>query len=200
MPKVSIIILTYNSSSHISDLIKSLKAKNTNASDYEIIITDNASSDDTLKKIEPFKNEIIIKKNESNFGFAKGINEGSRHAKGEYLLFINPDTRFEKGNIDDLVSVFDKFEDAGVVGGKLFNKEGYAEKSAGQFFGLIQIILMSLGVDELFRARSSPNFIKQVDFVSGGFMMVKRKVFEKLKGFDENFFMYVEDADFCKRA
>ena len=140
MPKVSIIILTYNSSLYISDLIKSINAKNPNAHDYEIIIIDNASTDDTLKKIEPFNDEIVIKKNESNFGFAKGINEGSRHAKGEYLLFINPDTKFEEGNINNLVSIFDKFENAGIVGGKLVDKKGYAEKSAGQFFGLTQII------------------------------------------------------------
>src|SRR3989344_5631858 len=180
MPKVSIIILTYNSSSHISDLIKSLKAKNTNASDYEIIITDNASSDDTLKKIEPFKNEIIIKKNESNFGFAKGINEGSKHAKGEYLLFINHDTKFEKGNIDELVSVFTKFENVGIVGGKLVDKKGKVEKSAGKIFGLAEIILISLGLDEAFGVRISPDEVKKVGFVSGGLMMVKKEVFEKL--------------------
>ncbi len=200
MPKVSIIILTYNSSSYIADLLKSIKESQENLSDYEVIVVDNSSTDDTLDKLEPFKNEITVNRNEKNLGFAAGINEGSKTAKAEYILFINPDTKFDKGNIDDLVSVFEKFGNAGVVGGKLFDRNGKAEKSAGQFFGLIQIILMSLGLDELLGIRTSPDVIKKVDFVSGGFMIVKKEVFEKLNGFDENFFMYVEDVDFCKRA
>ncbi len=210
MPKVSIIILTYNSSLYILELIESLKKLNSNFTELEIIVVDNASTDDTLLKISnfppirragkyPISNFKLIK-NEKNFGFAAGINSGSKAAKGEYLLFINPDTKFEKGNISDLLSVFEKFENVGIVGGKLIDKEGKAEKSAGKIFGLAEIILISLGLDEQFGVRTSPEKTKKVGFVSGGFMMIKREVFEKLKGFDENFFMYVEDVDFCKRA
>ena len=163
-------------------------------------MVDNFSTDDTLDKLEPFKNEITIKKNEKNLGFAGGINKGSKDAKGEYLLFINPDTQFKKGNIWDMVSVFQNSDKAGIVGGKLIDKNGKEELSAGRFFGLIEILLMALGLDESFGMRFSPNKIKKVDFVSGGFMMVKKEVFGKLNGFDENFFMYVEDVDLCKRA
>ena len=200
MPKVSVIILTYNSSAYISELIKSTKEFNPDGSSFEIIVVDNSSTDDTLVKLKPFENEITIKKNEKNLGFAGGINEGAKIAKGDYLLFINPDTKFDKGKIEDLVSVFEKFGKVGIVGGKLIDKNGRAEKSTGRFFGLFEIFLMSLGLDEAFGLRSSPKEIKKVDFVSGGFMMVKKQVFEKLNGFDENFFMYVEDVDFCKRA
>ena len=200
MPKVSVIILTYNSSAYISELIKSIKEFNPDGSSFEIIVVDNLSTDDTLVKLKPFESEITIKKNEKNLGFAGGINEGAKIAKGDYLLFINPDTQFKKGNIWDMISVFEKFGNAGVVGGKLTDKNGNAEKSAGRFFGLFEILLMTLGLDEVFGVRFSPNKITSVDFVSGGFMMVKKEVFKKLNGFDENFFMYVEDVDFCKRA
>lgn len=200
MPKVSIIILTYNSSDYIGQLLTSIKNNHKSNDDFEVITVDNSSTDDTLVKLKPFENEITIKKNEKNLGFAGGINTGAKIAKGEYLLFINPDSVFEKGNINDLVSVFDKFEKVGIVGGKLIEKNGKAEKSAGRFFGLFEILLMSLGLDELFGIRFSPNQITRVDFVSGGFMMVKKEVFKKLNGFDENFFMYMEDMDFCVRA
>lgn len=206
MPKVSIIILTYNSSSYISDLIKSIKALNPNTSDYEIIVVDNSSVDDTVSQVSRttprFGGQASIKliENEKNLGFAAGINRGSKEANGEYLLFMNPDTVFEKGNINDLFSVFDMFENAGIVGGKLIDKNGKEEKSAGRFFGLFEIFLMALGLDETFGVRTCPKEIKKVAFVSGGFMMVKKELFKKLNGFDENFFMYVEDVDFCKRT
>ena len=200
MPKVSIIILTYNSSDYIGQLLISVKNSHKGNNDFEIIAVDNNSTDDTLIKLKSFENEITIKKNEKNLGFAGGINEGTKIAKGEYLVFVNPDTELRKGNVFDLVSVFDKFEKAGIVGGKLVDKKGNPEKSAGRFFGLFEILLMTLGLDEAFGVRTCPKEIKKVDFVSGGFMMVKKQVFEKLNGFDESFFMYVEDVDFCKRA
>lgn len=203
MPKVSIIILTYNSSSHILNLIKSIRLLSTDQNNTEIIIADNLSTDDTASKISSIKHQIPnikLIENGQNLGFAAGINKAVIHAKGEFLLFINPDTRLEKGNLNDLTSVFDKFDKVGIVGGKLIDKNGKEEKSTGRFFGLFEIILMSFGLDEILGLRSSPKEIKKVDFVSGGFMIVKKDLFDKLSGFDEKFFMYLEDVDLCFRA
>lgn len=213
MPKVSIIILTYNSSDYIGQLLISIKNSHKDNNDFEIIAVDNSSTDDTVSQIANLKSSTFAKasadkqitnlkliENKDNLGFAAGINRGSKEANGECLLFLNPDSVFEKGNINDLVSVFEKFEKVGIVGGKLIDKNGKAEKSAGRFFGLFEFFLMTLGLDELFGIRFSPNQTTRVDFVSGGFMMIRKDLFEKLNGFDENFFMYVEDADFCKRA
>lgn len=197
MPKVSIIILTYNSSDYIGQLIQSINASHENKN-IEIIIVDNNSTDNTLEKVGQFK-EIVVKKNDKNLGFAGGINSGAKIAGGEYLTFVNPDTEFSKGNIFDLVSVFEKFDNAGVVGGKLIDKNGKPEKSAGKFFGILETFLISVGLDELFGVRFSPDKIQKVDFVSGGFFMIRKDLFEKLNGFDENFFMYVEDMELCYR-
>lgn len=203
MPKVSIIILTYNSSPYVLNLIKSIGLLSPNQKDTEIIIADNLSTDDTVSKVSNLKSQISnfkLIENEKNLGFGAGINRASKEARGEYLLFINPDTEFEKGNINDLTSVFDKFEKVGIVGGKLIDKNGCAEKSCGRFFGLFEILLTALGLDEVFGVRTSPKEIKRVDFVSGGFMMIKKDLFDKLNCFDENFFMYMEDVDLCFRA
>lgn len=194
MPQVSIIILTFNSSKYIESLIESLQEfKNT-----EILVVDNASRDETIKIVEKFK-EVKIFKTGSNLGFSKGINFGAEKAKGEFLLFINPDSVFKNGNLDGLLQIFKEKENVGAVGGKMMSFDGNDEKSAGKFFNFFETVLLAFGLDEKFGVRFSPNHIKKVDFVSGGFMMISASLFKKLNGFDENFFMYIEDMELCFR-
>ncbi|EKD64865.1 MAG: hypothetical protein ACD_50C00280G0003 [uncultured bacterium] len=196
--KTSIVIVTYNSERFVDKLIKSIYEFN-KTSDYEIIIVDNNSADSTLKKAQRYSRKFKVLENKANLGFAKGCNIGAKAAEGKYILFLNPDAQWRRGSLENLISVFDKDEQVGVVGGKILTKEGKEEKSVGKFLGTFEIFLMSLGLDELLGIRYSPNKLSEVDFVSGGFMMVKRELFEKFLGFDENFFMYVEDMDFCFR-
>ncbi len=196
MPEVTIIILTYNSESYIESLLKSLKDF---AKGQEIIVVDNASSDETTKIAKKFDSSKVIETGE-NLGFAKGINLGSKKARGRFLLFLNPDAAFEKGNIEDLTKIFESHEKVGVVGGKLIGKDGKPEKSAGKFFNFFEVVMIALGLDEKFGLRYSPEKITKVDFVSGGFMMAEKELFQKLSGFDENFFMYVEDMELCYRV
>lgn len=196
MAQVSIIILTYNSAGFISNLIKSLISLK---EDTEILVVDNDSSDETEGIAKKFEN-VKVYQTGKNLGFAKGINYGAKKANGGYLLFVNPDSVFENGAISDMVSIFEKKEKAGIIGGKLIDKDGNPEKSAGKFFGLFETLLLVLGLDEAFGVRFSPKNLSKVDFVSGGFMMVRRNLFEKLNGFDEKLFMYVEDMELSYRA
>jgi len=196
MPEVSIIILTYNSSRFIEGLLASLKDF---AKGAEILIIDNDSKDDTVRFAKKFDQVQVFETGE-NLGFAKGINYGSKKAKGKYLLFINPDVVFEDGKMSDLVSHLNENNRIGVMGGKLVGHDGKIEKSAGKFFNLAETISIVLGLDEVSGVRFSPTTFKKVDFVSGGFMMVRADLFKKLNGFDENFFMYVEDMEFCYRV
>lgn len=201
MPKISIVILTYNSSRFILPLIKSIfDQQKKSKSEIEIIIVDNNSTDNTLNEVKKFGSKLILIENKENLGFARGINIGANKAKGEYLLFINPDTKFIKGSVEDLIPVFNSHKNVGIVGGKLVGENGKIEKSAGRIFGFWETILIALGLDEIFKVRSSPQEIQKVGFVSGGFMMVKKELFEKLNGFDENYFMYIEDMELCFRA
>lgn len=195
MAEVSIIILTYNSSRFIEGLLKSLtKTKNA-----EILVVDNHSKDDTVKLAKKFENIKVIETGE-NLGFAKGINFGARQAEGKYLLFINPDTQLKSGDISSLVTIFTSHDKVGVVGGKLIDRNGTSEKSCGTYFGFIESLAIATGLDELTGVRYSPDKISKVDFVSGGFMMVDAKLFFGLGGFDEKFFMYVEDMELCYRV
>lgn len=197
--QTSIVILTYNSEKYIGPLVKSIYDHNT-SDNFEVLIVDNKSSDKTVTVAKKLGSRVKVIETGENLGFAKGINYGAKHAKGKYLLFINPDAVWRDGTINDLLSVYERSERIGIVGGKLVNGVGIAEKSAGKFFGFWACVLIALGLDESFGIRFSPNRIRRVNFVSGGFLMIEKNVFEKLGGFDEHYFMYVEDMDLCFRA
>ncbi len=199
MIQTSIIILTYNSSKYIKNLIESIYEFN-HEKDFEVLVVDNDSSDKTIEIVKKFGSKVKIIETGANLGFAKGINYGAKKAIGEYLLFVNPDAEFKKGNIEQMVSVLEKDKKIGVVGGRLVNDKGINEKSAGKFFGFFASILMAFGLDESFGIRFSPNVQVPVDFVSGGFMMVRSALFSEQSGFDENLFMYIEDMEFCYRV
>ena len=200
--KTSVVIVTYNSADYIERLLKSIINFNKD-SDYEIIVVDNNSEDGTVKKVLSIKYEVLsikLIRNKENFGFAKGINIGARETKGEYLLFINPDTEWKSGSVDDFVSIFEQDPKVGVVGVKILNRNLKSEKSAGNFLKTSEVFLTAISLDEVFGVRFSPNKRCEVDFVSGGFMAVRRDLFEKLSGFDENLFIYIEDMEFCFRV
>ncbi len=201
MPKISLIILTYNSSRYISDLLTGLMNrfdKELVNKALEILVADNASQDETVKLAKKFK-KIQVIENGGNYGFAKGNNLAVKKATGEYLLFINPDAKFIDGDIFELLKSF-KDEKVGIVGGEIMNWQKEKELSCGKFYKFFSTTLLTLGLEEFFRVRFSPEKEQFVDFVSGGFLMIRREVFEKLNGFDENYFMYIEDSDLCFRA
>lgn len=203
MSTLSFVILTYNSSKYIQNLLDSIFVKyedSLKSGEFEVVIVDNASSDKTVEIVEKFGKKVTLFKNSENVGFAAGINIGAGIAKSQYLLFINPDAEVVSGDVLDLLSVFKTYEKAGVVGGKMLDWQGESELSAGKFYTTFNTILLALGLENTFGVRFSPKKIQQVDFVSGGFMMVRKNIFEKLKGLDEKFFMYIEDMEFCYRV
>ncbi len=200
MPEISVIILTYNSSGHIEKLLKSLISKykkEIESGVLEIIVGDNSSLDNTLEIVKKIK-EISVFENGGNFGFAKGINLTSSHAKGKFLLFINPDSVLSKGDIFELKNRIDgKFS---IAGGEAMNMQGKRELSCGKFYTPFNVLLLALGLEEKLGVRFSPKNDGSVPFVSGGFMMVEADSWKKLGGFDEKLFMYTEDMELCFRA
>jgi GT2 family glycosyltransferase len=187
MTSISIIVLTYNSEKYISRLLESIKDI---SKDCEILVADNDSSDGTVKEAKKFNNIKLIQTG-ANLGFAKGNNFAAKKATGDFLLFLNADTQYSNGKLEDLKTFLEVNERIAVAGGKLINRNGNPEKSAGRFFNIWETFLIILGLDEVMGVRFSSKKIRKVDFVSGGLMMVKKSIFLKLGGFDENFFMYV---------
>ncbi|MEK7092461.1 MAG: glycosyltransferase family 2 protein [Patescibacteria group bacterium] len=161
---------------------------------FEVILLDNASSDGSSEMVKNEFGQVVLIEQKKNVGFAKGVNTASKTAKGEYLLLVNSDTQILEGSIGRMVDYMQKNEKVGVLGGRLQDPHGTVEKSFGSFPTLFSVLFDQEKVDkELVGAQN-------VDWVNGGFMLLRKSLFVKLGGFDEYFFMYVEDIDFCYRV
>ncbi len=198
----SIIILTYNSSSYIDTLLSKIQEKFSSEikkGELEILVADNASKDDTVKKAKKYSSAVRVLENGGNYGFAKGNNLAVKKAKGKYVLFINPDTEFVKGDVLKLLGHLEN-NNVGVVGGEIFSFHDSREYSCGKFYTFVNILILALGLEEKLGIRFAPEKKTYVDYVSGAFLGIKKSVFEELNGFDEHYFMYIEDQDLCFRV
>jgi GT2 family glycosyltransferase len=202
MVNLSIIILSYNTKALtlgcIGSLINQYK-KELDLDELEIIIVDNNSSDGSVNILRDNKSIELIE-SRKNLGFGRGCNLGAKSAKGKYLLFLNSDTEaLDKGFLR-MIEFMEGNPKIGILGGKLENIDGSTQPSAGKFYNLFNLLIMLLGLERFGFLRSSPNNVKKVDWVSGACMMVRRDFFERILGFDEKFFMYIEDMEICYRA
>lgn len=203
---ISIIILSYNTRDLTLACLKSVCSrylKEFEKKEFEMIVVDNNSSDDSVNKITELKSEfpnlsLIVSR--ENLGFAKGVNLAAKNAKGKYLFFLNSDTQINDNGLTKMVEYLENNSKIAILGGKLKNSDGSSQSSAGNFYNLANLILMLLGFERLGLLRSSPEKTRELDWVSGASMMIRKNVFEKLSGFDEGYFMYLEDMDICFRA
>ncbi len=206
--KLSIILLNYKRKELTVACVTSLYTqykKQLEKDEFEVLIVDNLSEDGSVeflkKALEKKKwKNVHLYANTENVGFGKGNNLGVSHAKGEYLLFLNNDTQVLDTGFVGMVDFMDSRPRIGILGGKMENKDRTPQASAGKFYTLFKATMMLLGAQRLGLIYNSPREIKKVDWVSGGCMMVRKSVFEKIGGFDPNIFMYVEDVDLCYRA
>ncbi len=206
MIALSIIILSYNTKDLTLQCIQSVVnqyKKELEEKKIEIIVVDNNSSDNSAEDIEKRfsgNDYLTFIQNKENVGFGKGCNLGAKAAKGKYILFLNSDTQVLNKGFLSMADFLDKNTRVAILGGKLENSDGSIQPSVGKFYNLGNLIIMLLGMERLGFLRSSPGVIKRVDWVSGACMMVRRDVFEKISGFDEKLFMYMEDMEICFRA
>lgn len=199
--QISIIILTYNSSRYISSLLESLTSKYKKEileKKLEILVADNSSQDDTVELSKKFTAVKTIN-NGGNFGYAKGNNLASKKAQGEILIFMNPDAKFDSGDMFELTETLED-KKVGIVGGKIIDFHGKNEPSCGKIYTLFNTLCLAFGIEEKVGIRFAPKKEMKVGFVSGAFLAIRRTLFEELHGFDEHYFMYIEDQDLCFRA
>jgi len=206
--KISISIVTYNSDRVIKDCLNSI-FKHIENVQYEIIIVDNGSTDNTVKNIKSnFKNVRIIQNN--NIGFGAAHNKAIKLGRGEYHLVINPDIIFTENTIEKLIDFMEGNSDVGLISPKIVFPDGtiqYLCKRLPCLFDLCVRRFTSGFIQDLFKKRidyfemreTGYNKIMNVPYLSGSFMLFRRSILEKIGGFDENFFMYFEDADITHR-
>lgn len=201
---LSIIILSYNTKELTINCISSILSqykKELDEKKFEIIVLDNASEDGSSKAILNLKipNLNLIESKE-NLGFSNGNNVASKKAKGDKFMFLNSDTEIKDQGIIKMIDFIDKNEKVGILGGKLKNPDGSDQPSVGEFYDLPKLFLMLLGFQRFGFLVSSPSKPQEVDWVSGASLMIRKKVFERVGGFEEKLFMYMEDVELCYKA
>jgi len=214
-PKVSIIIINYNTPEITLNCIKSL-FKNTKKVNFEIILIDNGSKKFLNTSNLNHKNIKFIM-NSKNFGFAKANNQGINVARGEYILLLNSDTLINNNVIFEMTKWMDAHPRVGVASCMLVNPDGTIQGTGGYFPNLIRVFSwMTIedipGVDKIikpFHPLHSKSVFKnekfyekkrEIDWLTGAFLFIRKKVIDQVGLIDEDYFMYTEDVDFCYRA
>jgi GT2 family glycosyltransferase len=207
-PLLSIIIVTYNSAGHIENCIRSIM-KNIDIDDYETIVVDNCSSDDTVNIVKKYSDVIVII-NSKNYGFATANNKGFKIARGEYVVVLNPDVNFTKEtNVIKMIEYFKETHDAGIIAPKLYYRNGDVQENARSFPNIWVLLIRGLKLENRFSrykfyknkvSNNNSEIVKSVDWVIGAFFLIQRKLLVELNYFDPKYFMYYEDADLCLRA
>jgi GT2 family glycosyltransferase len=204
MPRLSIVIVTYNSRPDITGCLDSLTEANAVAIDHEIIVVDNASADGTAAIVRERWPAVTVVDAGANIGFAAANNLGIRRSSGELVLLLNPDTLIPAGEIDELVEALDHLPEVAIIGPRIV-AAGRAELSFGRMispFNEFQQKLLVVGNDrgwpfvpavvERLTRRTG-----DVDWVSGACLLIRRADLEAVGLLDERFFLYTEDVDLC---
>lgn len=204
---ISIIYVYYNTPNEIVNSVRSIKNSIGDLS-YEIIIVDNASIRKIPQSLKKDK-KIKIIENIKNYGYGKAVNIAGNQASGKYFLIVNSDIKFTKNAINTMVKKMEKDQTIGILGPQVLN----INKKITQSFGGMPFLPGALFVFSFLNRSWSKNpFSKKywlynldknkeqkVDYVGGVCMLIKKTLFKKIKGFDDRFFMYFEEADICYR-
>jgi GT2 family glycosyltransferase len=206
--KLSIIILCWNDKKVIDDCLKSIYST-TLAIDFEVIVSDNGSTDGSIDLIRGRYPEVRVIENGQNLRFAKGNNVGIRESRGDYLLILNPDTIINPDTLDEMVKFADQHPEAAAFGCKVLNADGSYQISGRPFTTIrgewiAALYLRPLGylcnwfTSDLYMGWTGETE-RPVDWLSGCFILARSEVLRRIGGFDAQFFYYYEDMDLCRR-
>ena len=210
MYSCSVIIVAYNSCDFIPACLKSVRDACANL-DAEIIVLDNGSNEPILPEIKEFFPEVVWIDSKENLGFGKGCNLAEKQATKPYLFFINPDTIVSRDSFTKVLEFMEAHPESGTVGCRILNEDGSIQWACRRSFPTpISAVSKTIGLAALFpkskllasynMTYADPDEVTEVDAISGSFFCIRRDVYEKLNGFDEDFFMYGEDLDLCFRT
>ena len=207
---LSIIIVNWNSRSQLAEVVTSIGQYHHDLVS-SVIIIDNASTDDSLDRVEALKAlplNLRIIRSSINLGFGSACNIGARKSDSEYMLFLNPDAALHSDTLPKALAYMQDPSNAkvGICGVQLLDDAGCVSRSCARFPSATGFAVHAVGLDRFlprlghFMAEWDHSQTREVDHVIGAFFLVRRSVFDSLKGFDERFFVYLEDLDFSYRA
>jgi hypothetical protein len=208
---LDVVIVNWNAGDQLRQAVSSIAAHGHGIVD-SVVIVDNASTDGSLTGIESMipmpSPKVKIARNEKNMGFAAACNQGAALSSGEFILFLNPDAKLFADSLAISVTFMRQPEndDVGICGIQLLDESGHVSRSCARFPSVNGFLAHAVGLDRVFprwghfMAEWDHAQTRDVDHVIGAFFLVRRAMFEALGGFDERFFVYLEDLDFSRRA
>ena len=206
----SVVIVSFNSGEHLAECLKSVAA---NAPEARVVVIDNASIDGSDRAGETRPERVTLHRNETNLGFARGVNQGLARVSSDLVLVLNPDCRLLPEAVDLLAAELAKHPECAIAGPKVLNDDGTAQGSArGDPTLLTGLFGRSTLLTRLFpESRLARRNVRldaapaagadglEVDWVSGACMLARSAALKSVGGFDERYFLYWEDADLCRR-
>lgn len=220
LPMLSIIIVNWNTSELLQACIKSIKT-HTQGVEYELIIADNGSSDHSVEAIkQSFAPDITSGKikliaNSENKGFAAAVNQGIAQVRGSYILLLNPDTYLVDNAFGRMLEFMDQIQpeqakQTAIIGPKITYPDGTLQPSCRRFPTLASQLLILLKIHNIwpnlkplrsyFMSDMDYSKTQEVDQVMGACFLIKKSALEQIGLFDEQFFIWFEEVDYCKRA
>lgn len=205
--ELSIIIINWNTREMLRDCLRSV-LNNQPGCEFEVIVVDNASTDRSQAMVQAEFPDVQLITNERNLGFAAANNIAMRQAKGAYFLLLNSDTLVHGDVLQRSIDHMNASTLVGVMGCRVLNTDGTLQHSTSEFPSFRNLLVQTLGLD---RIRWIPSFrryrmldwqrdnIRNVETVSGCFMLVRRKCATYVGLLDEDFFFFGEETDWCRR-
>ena len=206
--KLQIILVNYNTTELLVKCLETLKAQ-VIPGDYRIVVVDNNSPDGGAERLRREYQHINLIENSTNGGYAHAVNRAIREFNSDYILLLNPDIEVKPGAISAMLDFMTKHQDAGIVGGKLLNPDGTLQYSCRTFYTLPVILLRRTFLGKLFPKSKrlarhlmtdwDHNSVREVDWMLGACLMIRRSALREVGLMDERFFLYFEDVDWCYR-
>ncbi|MCD6384208.1 glycosyltransferase family 2 protein [Candidatus Sumerlaeota bacterium] len=214
LPLLAVIIVNFNSFENTRYCVQTLFKYSPKRARLNIIVIDNASIDNSVKRLKEHFPEINIIANTENVGFSRAVNQGLRMGKGaDFFLLLNPDTALTENALDEMITFLQTHPEAGAVGCSLLLADGTTQISYGRFPSVVSYITdnsllhpLRISFRRLMRRIFSGKTREkrrldslEVDWLMGACILFPADIIQKVGGLDERFFMYAEDADFCLR-
>jgi hypothetical protein len=179
---------------------------------FEIIVVDNASDDESVQYLEQMhkKGEITLVHSGTNLGYGKANNLGVSYAKGKYVLVLNPDISVEENTLQKMVDYMEHHHEVGLLGPQLYFFNGQIQDSCRRFMRPMDLIIkrtplrymrfFAKRVEQYTMADFDHSKTQDVDLVTGACFIMPKTIFDKVGGFDKRYFLFMEDADLCRKV
>ena len=203
MVDLSVTIVNWNTKEDLLHCLGSILKRETSVQ-REIIVVDNGSQDGSGAEVKRVFSDVTLIENDRNLGFARAANQGLQKSSGRYILLLNPDTHIKNAAIERLMLFLDARPDVGIAGAQLLNADGTKQNSIANFPSLGTELLNKSLLRWLFPKKfpgKERNYSEpiEVDSVIGACMLVRRDAIEKVGLLDEDYFLFLEETDWCYR-